>query len=101
MKKKLPPIHPGEILREEFLSAMKVSQSRLARDIGVPARRVNEICLGKRSITPDSALRLARYFGVSAEFWMNLQQRYDLECRRDEIEEEVKRQIRPLASRAA
>jgi len=79
---KLPPIHPGEILGEEFLKPMVISQSRLARDINVPPRRINEICLGKRGITPDTALRLARYFGVSAEFWMTLQQRYDLESLR-------------------
>ena len=79
---KLPPIHPGEILGEEFLKPIVISQSRLARDINVPPRRINEICLGKRGITPDTALRLARYFGVSAEFWMTLQQRYDLESLR-------------------
>ncbi len=98
---KLPPIHPGEILGEEFLSPMQISQSRLARDINVPPRRINEICLGKRGITPDTALRLARYFGTSAEFWMNLQQRYDLERRKDEIEERLRREIRPLSGKAA
>ncbi len=98
---KLPPIHPGEILAEEFLIALRVSQSRLARDINVPPRRINEICLGKRGITPDTALRLARYFGTSAEFWMNLQQRYDLERLSDEIEDRLKAEIRPLAPRAA
>ena len=98
---KLPPIHPGEILSEEFLSPMQISQSRLARDINVPPRRINEICLGKRGITPDTALRLARYFGTSAEFWMNLQQRYDLERRKDEIEERLRTEIRPLSGKAA
>ncbi len=98
---KLPPIHPGEILGEEFLCPMQISQSRLARDINVPPRRINEICLGKRGITPDTALRLARYFGTSAEFWMNLQQRYDLERRKDEIEERLRREIRPLSGKAA
>ncbi len=98
---KLPPIHPGEILGEEFLNPMQISQSRLARDINVPPRRINEICLGKRGITPDTALRLARYFGTSAEFWMNLQQRYDLERRKDEIEERLRTEIRPRSGKAA
>ncbi len=98
---KHPPIHPGEILGEEFLNPMQISQSRLARDINVPPRRINEICLGKRGITPDTALRLARYFGTSAEFWMNLQQRYDLERRKDEIEERLRTEIRPLSGKAA
>ena len=99
--KKLAPIHPGEILMEEFLTPIGISQSRLARDINVPPRRINEICLGKRGITPDTALRLGRYFGVSAEFWMNLQQRYDLQSRRDEIADELEKGIRPLPPRAA
>ena len=98
---KLVPIHPGEILGEEFLSPMQVSQSQLARDINVPPRRINEVCLGKRGITPDTALRLARYFGTSAEFWMNLQQRYDLERRKDEIEERLRTEIRPRSGKAA
>ena len=98
---KLAPIHPGEILGEEFLSPMQISQSQLARDINVPPRRINEICLGKRGITPDTALRLARYFGTSAEFWMNLQQRYDLERRKDEIEELLRTEVRPRSGKAA
>lgn len=77
-RKKLTSIHPGEILDEEFLKPMGISQSRLARDIDVPHRRVNEIVLGKRGITPDTAMRLAIYFGTTAEFWMNLQTTYDL-----------------------
>jgi addiction module HigA family antidote len=72
------PIHPGEILNEEFLKPMEMSQSKLARDIDVPHRRINEIVLGKRNITPDTAMRLSAYFGTSAEFWMNLQTTYDL-----------------------
>ena len=95
------PIRPGEILSEEFLIPMGVSQSRLARDINVPPRRINEICLGKRAITPDTALRLARFFGMSAEFWMNLQQRYDLECAKDELEARLQREVRPLDREAA
>lgn len=72
------PIHPGDILKEEFLKPMMVSQSRLAREIDVPHRRVNEIVLGKRSVTPDTAMRFSRYFGTTPEFWMNLQINYDL-----------------------
>lgn len=95
------PIHPGEILSEEFLVPMSISQSRLARDINVPPRRINEICLGKRAITPDTALRLARYFGMSAEFWMTLQQRYDLERAKDKLAERLKREVRPWRRAAA
>lgn len=76
--KTFSPIHPGEILEEEFLKPMGISQSQLARDIHVPHRRVNEIARGKRSISPDTALRLSRYFGNSAEFWLNLQTTYDV-----------------------
>ena len=98
---KLPPIHPGEILAHEFLMPMRISQSRLARDINVPPRRINEICVGKRRITPNTALRLAHYFGTSAEFWMNLQQRYDLERLKDEIDQRLRQEIRPRPPRAA
>ena len=98
---KLPPIHPGEILTEEFLSPMQISQLRLARDINVPPRRINEVCLGKRGITPDTALRLGRYFGTSAEFWMNLQQRYELERLKDEIENRLRHEIRPISRQVA
>ncbi|OGQ05207.1 MAG: addiction module antidote protein, HigA family [Deltaproteobacteria bacterium RIFCSPLOWO2_01_44_7] len=76
--KMLKSIHPGEILEEEFLKPMGISQSKLARDIQVPHRRVNEIIRGKRNVSPDSAMRLSRYFGTSAEFWLNLQTTYDL-----------------------
>jgi antitoxin HigA-1 len=79
MDKKLPPIHPGEILMEEFLKPMKIGQYRLAKDISVPARRINEIVHGLRAISPDTALRLSRYFGLSERFWINMQTRYDLE----------------------
>ncbi|NLT23623.1 MAG: HigA family addiction module antidote protein, partial [Syntrophorhabdus sp.] len=78
MKKMLHPVHPGEILLEEFLKPLNLSQNRLALGIGVPARRINEIVLGKRSVSADTALRLARFFGVSAEFWLGLQAQYDL-----------------------
>jgi len=83
--KKLAPIHPGEILLEEFLKPMALSQYRLAKEISVPARRINEIVHGKRSISPDTALRLSRYFGLSERFWLNLQSRYDLEIEKDRL----------------
>ena len=92
--KKLAPIHPGEILMEEFLKPLGISQYRLAKDINVPARRINEIVHGKRSISADTALRLSRYFNLSERFWLNLQARYDLEMEKDKfkgrIESEVK-----------
>lgn len=81
----MPPVRPGEILLEEFLGPLKVSQYRLAKEIGVPARRINEIVHGQRRISADTALRLARYFGTSERFWMNLQTRYDLEVERDRL----------------
>jgi len=79
------PIHPGEVLLEEFLEPMELSQYRLAKDISVPARRINEIVHGKRGITADTALRLARYFDMSERFWMNLQMRYDLEVEKGRL----------------
>jgi addiction module HigA family antidote len=80
MKKKLLPLTtPGEILNEEFLAPLGITQYRLAKDIGISARRINEIVLGKRAITPDTALRLGKYFGISAQFWLNLQTRFDLQ----------------------
>ena len=84
-EKKLPPIHPGEILLEEFLNPMGISQYRLAKDIKVPARRINEIVHGKRAISSDTALRLSRFFGLSEGFWANLQTRYDLEVAKDRL----------------
>ena len=87
--KKLAPIHPGEILAEEFLTAMAISQYRLAKDIGVPPRRINEIVHGKRGITADTALRLGHYFGMTPQFWMNLQTRYDLETEADRLGKEI------------
>ena len=82
---RLPPIHPGEILLEEFLKPMNISQYRLAKSTSVPARRINEIVHGKRSITADTALRLSKFFGMSDRFWMNLQTRYDLESEKDRL----------------
>jgi addiction module HigA family antidote len=83
--KKIQPIHPGEILKEEFLDPMGISQYRIAKDINVPARRINEIVHGKRSISADTALRLSRYFKVSPIFWINLQAHYDIEIARDKL----------------
>lgn len=93
-KRKLKPIHPGEVLFEEFLKPMNLSQNRLALDISVPPRRVNEIVLGKRGITADTALRLACYFGNSSRFWMGLQMDYDLDIAEDEIGEKVEYEVR-------
>jgi addiction module HigA family antidote len=84
-RKKISPVHPGEILLIEFLDPLGVSQYRLAKELSVPARRINEIVLGKRAISADTALRLARYFGTSDQFWLNLQTRYDLETERDRL----------------
>ena len=95
MKKKiLHPIHPGEVLLEEFLKPMGLSQNRLALHIGVPARRINEVVLEKRRITADTALRLARFFGTSAEFWLGLQSQYDLDVTADKIGERLEKEVR-------
>ncbi|HFQ94246.1 MAG TPA: addiction module antidote protein, HigA family [Anaerolineae bacterium] len=91
---RIPPVHPGEILLEEFLLPLGISQYRLAKEMGVYPRKINEIAHGKRAITADTALRLSRYFGTSAELWMNLQTLYDLERTRDRIEEQL-REVRP------
>jgi addiction module HigA family antidote len=91
--RKLAPIHPGEILLEEFLEPFELSQYRLARDISVPPRRINEIVHGTRSITADTALRLARYFGTSEQFWLNLQAHYDLEVERDRLGDRLKKEV--------
>ncbi len=93
MANKYSPIHPGEILLEEFLEPMGISQYRLAKDISVPPRRINEIVLGKRAITPDTALRLSRYFGLSERFWMNLQTRYDIEIEKDRLQNRLEREV--------
>lgn len=85
MPKKLAPIHPGEVLLEEFLTPLGLSQYRLAHSISVPPRRINEIVHGKRAISADTALRLARFFGTSAQFWLNLQAHHDLETERDRL----------------
>lgn len=93
MARKLPVIHPGEILLEEFLKPLGISQYRLAKDISVPARRINEIVHGERSITADTALRLARYFGTSERLWLNLQARYDLEVEKDRLGKRLEREV--------
>lgn len=95
MVEKLNPIHPGEVLLEEFIKPMNLSQNRLAIEIGVDARRVNEIVLGGRSITADTALRLARYFGVSPQFWLGLQAEYDLDIAMDKLGDRLEREVRP------
>lgn len=90
---KLPPVHPGEILLEEYLKPLDMSQYRLAKSISVPPRRINEIVHGTRAITADTALRLARFFGTSDKFWMNLQMRYDLEVAKDRLEEVLEQEV--------
>ena len=97
----LPPIHPGEILNEEFLQPMGISQYRLAKEISVSPRRINQIVQGKRAITPDTALRLSRYFGMSERFWLNLQTRYDLEVTKDRLKGRLAKEVRVLAIAAA
>ena len=97
-KTKLAPIHPGEILMEEFLKPMEIRQYRLAKDISVPARRINEIVQGKRSITPDTALRLSKYFGLSERFWVNLQARYELETEKDKLKDRLNREVHVYAA---
>lgn len=96
-RKKLPPIHPGEVLQEEFLKPLGISQYRLARDINVAPRRINEIIHGKRAVTADTALRLARYLRTSDRFWLNLQARYDLEVERDRLGTRLEREVSVLA----
>ncbi len=94
---KIPPVHPGEVLLEEFLNPMGVSQYRLAKDISVPARRINEIVHGIRAISANTALRLAEYFGTSPLFWLNLQSHYDLEIERDKIGDRLSAEVHALA----
>jgi addiction module HigA family antidote len=89
----LAPVHPGEVLLEEFLEPMEISQYRLAKDISVPPRRINEIVHGKRSVTADTALRLARYFGTSAHFWLNLQTSFDLEVEKDRLGDRLEAEV--------
>ena len=92
----MKPVHPGEILFEEFIKPFGISQNRLALDIRVPARRINEIVLGKRGITPDTALRLAKYFNMSPQFWLGLQMDYELDVAEDEIAEKIDQEVHEL-----
>jgi addiction module HigA family antidote len=101
MTKKFAPVHPGEILLEEFLKPMGISQYRLASDIGVHPRRINEIVHGNRTITADTALRLSRYFGLSERFWLNLQARYDLEVEKDRLEGRLEKEVKVFAGDSA
>lgn len=95
--KKIEPIHPGVILKEEFLDAMNISQYRLAKDISVPPRRINEIVHGKRAISVDTALRLGRYFKMSPKFWLNLQAHYDLEVQSDKLKDKLDSEVRAFS----
>ena len=93
------PIHPGEVLMKDFLEPMGITQYRLAKDISVPARRINEIVHTKRAITADTALRLSRYFGTSERFWMNLQTRYDMETQKDKLGDRLQKEVVVLTDR--
>ena len=99
-QKRLPPIHPGEILLEEFLRPLGMSMNRLADELHVPANRITQIVEGRRSVTGETALRLARYFGTSPEFWLGMQKDYDLQVARDEFEAEVEREVHPRGKAA-
>lgn len=96
-QKKIPPVPPGEVLREEFLKPLGVSQYQLAKDLSVPPRRINEIVHGKRAVTADTALRLSRYLGTSERFWLNLQARYELEVEKDRLGGRLKKEVQVLA----
>jgi antitoxin HigA-1 len=98
MAAKLPPVHPGAVLLEEFLEPMGLSQYRLAKDISVPPRRINEIVHGKRAVTADTALRLARYLGTTPRFWLNLQAQYDLDVESDRLGDRLDREVTAHAS---
>lgn len=100
-EEKLKPVHPGDVLLEEFLKPMGLSQNRLALSIGVSPRRINEIVLGKRSITADTALRLARYFDMSPQFWLGLQMDYDLDVTEEALAERLKQEVRPYVATAS
>jgi len=99
-QKKLPPIHPGEILLKEFLRPLGMSMNRLADELHVPANRITQIVEGRRSVTGETSLRLARYFGTSPEFWLGMQKDYDLQVARDEFEAEVEREVHPRGKAA-
>ena len=96
--KLLEPVHPGEVLMEEFLKPMGISQYRLAKDISVPPRRINEIVHGIRAVTADTALRLSRYFGTTERFWLNLQTQYDIEVEKDRLGDRLEREVQSLTA---
>src|SRR3989454_4855684 len=100
MRKKLKPVHPGEVLREEYLTPLKLSMNKLALDLHVPVTRIAEIVHERRGITPDTALRLGRYFNTSARFWLNAQSVYELEVAQDQLRSTIERDVRPLAGSA-
>lgn len=97
-RRKLNPLHPGEVLQKEFLEPVGMSQNKLAMALHVPARRINEIVLGKRGITADTALRLARYFGMSPQFWLGLQMDYELDVAQDSLDAKIAEEIMPMAA---
>jgi antitoxin HigA-1 len=99
-KRDLPLVHPGEILLEDFLIPMGITRYRLAKSIGVPQRRIDEICAGKRAVTADTALRLARFFGTDAQSWMNLQGQYDLESAEMVLSERIEHEVKPFKDAA-
>ena len=99
-KRNLPPVHPGEILLEDFLKPLGITRYRLAKSIGVPQRRIDEICAGKRAITADTSLRLARFFGTDAQSWMNLQAEFDLESAEITLAERIEREVKPFRDAA-
>lgn len=101
MARNLKPVSPGEILLMEFLKPLGISQSKLARDLNVPVGRINDIIQGKRAITPDTALRLAVYFNITPEFWMNLQSHYDLKLAKQNLLPKIERSVRPAEKKAA
>ena len=98
--RRLAPVHPGEVLLKEFVEPMKLTRYKVAKGAGVPQRRIDEICAGKRTITADTALRLGRFFGVEAQFWMNLQACYDLEVAERESRRRIEREVTPLRKAA-
>jgi len=98
-KKRMAPVHPGEILLEQFLKPLDMSQNRLAIEISVPPRRINEIVNGKRRVTADTAMRLAIFFNITPQYWMGLQADYDLDIAQDKLEEKIKQEVRPCVSR--
>ena len=95
--RRLAPVHPGEVLLKEFIEPMAITRYKVAKDMGVPQRRIDEICAGNRAMSADTALRLARFFGIDAQFWMNLQACYDLEVAERELRKRIDREVTPLA----